>query len=251
VEGKTLCIFVISSELGRRDLPNLKRKTNMKKILFTGLAALAVCVSSYGQFSLSVDVTYATEYIFRGVQLGDGTLHPSIEGSSDDFYAGIWFATPLEKRNSAGWSDEVDVYAGYTPALSDTVSLDLGVGYYTYPSSDNTMEPFVGANFDLGGVTPGIYVYRDLDLDTWTYQANVGYSVPLESMGASLDLSASLGYVDPDDGDSYSYWGASAVIPYKLADNATVSVGLHYASNDLVFAEDNFFYGTVGITVGF
>jgi uncharacterized protein (TIGR02001 family) len=223
----------------------------MKKILLTGIAALAACVSSYGQYSLSVDITYATQYIFRGVQLADGALHPSIEGSSEDFYAGIWFATPLENRSSGGWGDEVDVYAGYTPALSDTVALDIGGTYFTYPSSDNTFEIFVGANFDLEGITPGVYVYRDLDLETWTYQGNIGYSIPLEAMGASLDLSASVGFVDPDDGDSYTYWGASAVIPYKLADNATVSLGLHYASNDIEFAEDNFLYGTVGVTVGF
>lgn len=223
----------------------------MKKILFTGLAALSVCAASYGQYSLSVDVTYATNYVFRGIQLGDGTLHPSIEGSVDDFYAGVWFATPLENRNSEGWSDEVDFYAGYTPSLSDTIALDIGATYFTYPNSDNTFELFTGMNFDLGGVTPGVYVYRDLDLETWTYQGNIGYSIPLESMGASLDLSASLGWVNPDHDQDYSYWGASAVIPYQLAENATASVGIHYASNDLDTGEDNFVYGTVGLTIGF
>jgi uncharacterized protein (TIGR02001 family) len=223
----------------------------MKKILFTGLAALAACAASYGQYSLSVDVTYASSYVFRGIQLGDGTLHPSIEASSEDFYAGIWFATPLANRSSEGWGDEIDFYAGYTPSLSDTTALDIGATYFTYPNADNTFEIFTGINFDLGGVTPGVYVYRDLDLNTWTYQGSVGYSIPLESMGASLDLSASIGFVDPDGADTYTYWGASAVIPYQLADNATVSVGLHYASNDLSLAEDNFLYGTVGLTVGF
>lgn len=224
----------------------------MKKILFTGLAALAACAVSYGQYSLSVDVTYASSYIFRGIQLGDGTFHPSVEASSDDFYGGIWLATPMENRNSGGWSDELDIYGGYTPSLSDTTALDIGATYYTYQQGgENSFEIFTGVNLDLEGVTPGLYVYYDLDLETVTYQGSIGYSVPLESMGASLDLSASLGYVDPENADAYSYWGVSAVVPYQIADSATFSIGIHYASNDMRLADTNFVYGTVGVTVGF
>ena len=49
-------------------------------------------------------------------------------------------------------------------------------------------------------------------------------------VGASLDLTGKLGYVDARsmDGDSYGYYGVDAVIPYKLKENATVSVGAHY-----------------------
>lgn len=224
----------------------------MKKLLLIGLATVATCGIARAQYSLSLDLTLASDYIFRGVQLADNTLHPSIEFGYDDFYAGVWAATPIDNRSSAGYIDEYDLYVGYGWALSDTMQLDAGVTHYYYPEADSTTEGYVGLNFDLEGFTPGVYVYRDFDLDTWTYQFNLGYSMPLETAGTSLDLSAFIGRVDPDDFGHYTYYGASAVMPFALNDNTTLSVGLHYAHNDIGFGiDDDHLFGTVGITMGF
>jgi len=224
----------------------------MKKILLIGLATIATCGVARAQYSLSLDLTYASDYVFRGVMLSENTLHPSVEYGYDAFYAGIWAATPINNRPSAGYIDEYDFYAGYGWELSDTVQLDAGVTHYYYPESSSTTEAYVGLNFDLEGVTPGVYIYRDLDLDTWTYQANIGYSVPVEGSGSSLDLSAFYGRVDPDSGSSYTYYGASGVMPFALNENTTLSVGLHYAHNNIGFGIDSSnVFGTVGVTMGF
>jgi len=224
----------------------------MKKILLIGLAAVATCGVARAQYSLSLDLTFASDYVFRGVQLSENTLHPSVEFGYDDFYAGIWAASPINNRSSAGYIDEYDFYAGYGWALSDNVQLDAGVTHYYYPEASNSTEAYVGINFDFQGVTPGLYVYRDLDLDTWTYQANLGYSVPLEGSGTSLDLSAFVGRVDPDGGSNYTYYGASAVMPFALNENTTLSIGAHYAHNDIGFGIDGtHVFGTVGLTMGF
>lgn len=224
----------------------------MKKLLLIGLATVATCGIARAQYSLSLDLTFASDYVFRGVQLADNTLHPSLEFGYDDFYAGVWAATPIDNRSSAGYIDEYDLYVGYGWALSDTMQLDAGVTHYYYPEANSTTEGYVGLNFDLEGFTPGVYVYRDIDLDTWTYQLNLGYSMPLETAGTSLDLSAFVGRVDPDDFVHYTYYGASAVMPFALNDNTTLSVGLHYAHNDLgPTIENDHFFGTVGVTMGF
>jgi uncharacterized protein (TIGR02001 family) len=224
----------------------------MKKILVIGLAALITgSVAQAGDFSVSTDLTFTSNYVFRGISYGDVSLQPSVEFAQDAFYAGLWVQQPLENRSSAGWSDELDFYAGFTPKLSDAVTLDLGATYYYYPTGSSTTEIFLGANFTAGKLTPGVYVYYDLDLEAFTVQGNLGFSLPLDSLGTSLDLAASVGNVSPDAGDSYTYYSVGASVPYKLNEHATVKAGVNWATHTLDGVEDNHLWYTVGITVGF
>ncbi len=234
----------------------------MKKTLVLALATLASTGIAKADYSLSADISFASDYIFRGIQLADNTLHPSLEVTQGDFYLGMWAALPINNVESMGWTNEYDFYLGYTKELSDKASLDLGATYYYYPDGnvDESTEAYAGLTFDIAGFTPAAYAYYDFDLEVLTLQGSVGYSIPMAGAGTSLDLTATLGYVDPDLGDSYSYYGASAQIPYKLNDNATLTVGVHYASNDIGTVndgetswdvEDNFVYYTAGLTIGF
>jgi uncharacterized protein (TIGR02001 family) len=227
----------------------------MKKLLILGLAALATTGVSKADYSLSLDLSGASEYIFRGMQLGDATLHSSIELTKDDFYIGMWTAMPQEKLESMGYTNEFDFYVGYTKELSDKTSIDLGATYYYYPDSNvsESTELYLGVTFDVGGFTPAVYTYYDWDNEVFTLQGSVGYSVPMAGAGTSLDLTATYGYVSPDIGESYSYYGASAQIPYKLNENATLTVGAHYAANDTKMAGTDkwWLYYTAGVTIGF
>lgn len=214
-------------------------------------AALGAGSASFAAFTLSTDLTFGSEYVFRGIKLADNTLHPSVEASSDNFYIGIWGALPTEKRGSMGYIDEWDAYAGYMFSLSDNLSLDIGATYYYYPidQEDSTFEPYVGLSWDLDGWSPGLYVYYDTDLETWTGQGSVGYSVPFASAGTSLDLTGTFGYVKPSEGDDYMYYGVSAVVPYQISKNASVSAGVHWASHDIEGLDDNHVYFTVSVTM--
>jgi len=237
----------------------------MKKILALALATFGALGVAQANYSLSSDIGFASDYIFRGVQLGDTTLHPSLELTQGDFYAGMWAALPITEVESENWNQEFDFYVGYTKELSDKSSLDFGATYYFYPESENeeTIELYSGLKFDIAGFTPAIYGYYDFDLDTLTLQGSVGYSIPMAGAGTSLDLSTTLGYVDVDDLGSYVYYGASAQIPYKINENATFTVGVHYATNDIgmrpgdnpgdpdILVEDGFVYFTAGVTIGF
>ena len=231
----------------------------MKKALILGLAAVTGIGAARAEYSVSSDITFATDYVFRGVQLSENTLHPSIELSSGQFYLGYWGAFPINNTGSKGWIDEYDFYAGANIELANETSLDVGVTHYYYTQASSTTEVYLGVTGEFGGVTPGVYVYYDFDLEAFTAQGSLGYSIPLETAGTSLDVSATLSYVEPDTADSYTYYGVSAVIPFKLSDTATISVGLHYAKNDLgndVLAslgntKDDRIYGTIGLTLGF
>ncbi|RME69930.1 MAG: hypothetical protein D6781_07430 [Verrucomicrobia bacterium] len=223
----------------------------MKKILVLGLASLLSGSASYAPTTVSADVTFASEYVFRGVQLADNAVHPSIEFGYDNFYLGYWGAFPVENMSSKGWINEYDFYAGWGYDLNENTKIDLGATYYYYTDADSTFEPYVGISSEMGVVTPSLYVYYDVDLKNITVQGSLGGSIPLESIKSSLDLSATIGYVNVDEGDSYAWYGASAVVPFNLNEHATLNIGLHYYYNDLSDYDGDKFYFTVGATVGF
>jgi uncharacterized protein (TIGR02001 family) len=230
----------------------------MKKSLVIGLATLlSGGIATAAEWSFSSDLTFTSKYIFRGLQLGDNSLQPSVEATLDNFYAGIWVNQPVENRRSQMLEDEIDFYLGYTPKLSDAVSLDVGATHYYYvgasgrPTTDASTEAFLGANFATGSLTPGVYVYYDFDLDTFTVQGNLGFSVPLDQAGTAIDFAASIGNVSPDEGESYTYYSVGASVPYKLNEHVTARVGVNWASHTLDGLEDNHLWFTAGLTVGF
>jgi uncharacterized protein (TIGR02001 family) len=178
----------------------------------------------------------------------------------------MWAALPINDTRPSGdftgYGNEYDFYIGYTKELSDSASFDLGVTYYYYPSIprdsdgvemyESTVEAYSGLTFDVAGFTPAVYAYYDFDLEVLTLQGSIGYSIPMAGAGTSLDLTATYGHVDPKDQGSYVYYGASAQIPYRLNDNATLTVGAHYASNDIGNGvDDDFVFFTAGLTIGF
>ena len=87
------------------------------------LAVLAGGVSAQAQeasaLSVTVDVTYVSDYVFRGVQLAGASVQPSVEASYGDFYAGIWHSNAVSGTN-AGFDSETDLYAGYGFAINET-----------------------------------------------------------------------------------------------------------------------------------
>ena len=220
-------------------------------ILF--IIAFALAASAFGQdYSLSLDLTFDTKYVFRGQQLADNVFHPSIEFTQDDFYLGLWASQPLENRGRPErWQDEVDFYGGYGWAINEKTSFDIGGAYYYYPTGENTIEPYIGITREIQGVETSVYLYKDLDLDRTTAEGSANYSLPLGG-NASVDLGAYVGTVDADSLGSYFYYGADVVVPFELNNNAVFSLGFHYSDNDIGFLiPDNHFHGSTSITIGF
>ena len=204
----------------------------MKKTiaLLAGLVAGSSLIQAQeltGEFSLG----YESDYIFRGVRLGDEHIFPALLIEYGDYYGGVWSAMPLDREDMP----EVDFYAGYNTELDDLVSLDIGLTYYTYPDiSDQTLEFYAGISFDLE-FAPAIYIFYDMDLEVFTIDASAAYSIPAGDL-ASIDLSGRLGYVDPDENTSltegYFYYEAGVDYVYNVSDSMTASVGVRYYGTD-------------------
>jgi|TARA_B110000037_G_scaffold223120_1_gene302382 uncharacterized protein (TIGR02001 family) len=244
-----------------------------KSINLIGVAAFAA-VSSISAQEVSVSSAFGWESacVERGQQHADESFQPSIEFAVDDFYAGIWGSFGLNDNTSAATTligdDRVEYYAGYGFAISDSISGDVGVIYYTYSSAesfdnDNTVEIYAGATFDVVAA-PSIYVYYDFDLENVVFEGSVGHSLEI-SEGVALDLGAAVGYkiigeavnnLGPaGNEDDYVYYSAYADLSYAVNENASVSVGARYGKNsvdnqfgDLDDApeDDAFWYGFSG-----
>lgn len=244
----------------------------MKKTITLCAALLAGGTSLWAQenasaadesaYAITVDFPFVSKYVFRGVQLSRESLQPSVEITSGAFYAGLWNNTPLRNERDGDASKEIDLYAGYTPAITENLTADIGATYYAYPSidegmNDDSFEVYAGLNWALGNFTPAGYVYRDLDLDVWAVQGSIGYSIPLTSLGTSLDLNLTVGGVFPDHAEKYAFYSVGVNLPVKLSDVVKLNFGLTYSENDLdrkvgtTAWKDPGLWGTVGITAKF
>lgn len=236
----------------------------MKKTTLV-LAALAMAAGLHAQrssYSVTSDFAYASDYVFRGLKQAGNSFQPSLEVTMDDAYVGVWTNQPITKHEN----NELDLYGGYKYKLNESISFE-GVGtYYWYPEANGALtrhswELGAGATYTLKGLSASAYYYRDFRLDANTLQGSVGYSYPLEAIGASLDVTGFIGTVDADDWlpdsplkvhESYSYYGVDVSVPYKLSEKATFTVGGHWAHNRGIVTDDNdHVWWTAGITIGF
>lgn len=232
------------------------------------LAAFGAAAGLYAQdpkssYSVTTDFTYTSEYVFRGVKAADDSFQPSVEVTVQDFYFGLWTNQPIEKHQD----NEIDLYAGYKYKLNESLSFEAVGTYYWYPEAKgfatrDSYEAGIGATYTVRGVSASVYYYHDFTLKANTIQGSVGYSYPLEAIGASLDVTGFFGTVDSDDlapdspsevHESYNYYGVDVSVPYKLSEKASFTLGGHWAHNDNLpaGADDDHLWWTAGVTVGF
>jgi len=220
----------------------------MKRAALLALSFLGASATAHaGELGVSTALGFESRYVFRGVEFAQNSVQPSVELSYGGFYGGAWANLPIGDDNIP-FGDELDLYFGYGGALSDIVSYDFGLTYYTFPDASsgffdlfeedgdglgvNTLEIYGGLSFDTV-LAPSIYLFRDFNFDTFTMQGDVSHSFPL-SEKTSFDLAGQVGYViDDDAGGDYLYGVASADVSYALADNASAYVGVRYGGSDI------------------
>jgi len=208
----------------------------MKKT--TAITAAILAGASFAQAQeMSVTTTFAweSEYVFRGVALAEDTFMPSVDFAVGGAYFGIWAALPVDTV----YGNEVDFYGGYGFDISETFGMDVGFVYYTYPDAQddffddpNSLEFYVGFNFAVPA-SPSLYISYDVDLEALTLEGAVGHSFEMGDASA-IDVSGYYGYVEPDEGSGYYYYGIGASYGYSFNDNVSLTVftNLYGAEND-------------------
>lgn len=153
--------------------------------------------AAQAQFSATVDAV--SDYEFRGVSLTaeDPALQASLDYAFDSGFAvGAW-ASNIDYGSGYDGEVELDLYADYTAALSDTTSWSAGFALYTYPGSSGagkiepSLEGYLGLGVgsfsgrhwythDYGGLGASAQ-YTELNYtfalsDSWSVMAHAGYS---------------------------------------------------------------------------
>ena len=106
----------------------------MKKLLL--MIGILISIPSYA--SVSANVAFASDYIWRGMTQSDG---PAISGGFDyaadnGFYAGIW-GSNVNFNDGAG--SELDYYFGYGFEVAG-VGVDLGYVAFDYPENNTGLD---------------------------------------------------------------------------------------------------------------
>jgi len=110
-----------------------------------GLAAIASADEASPGYTVTGNLTVASDYRFRGLSqtFGEGLdAGPAIQGgidyaSASGFYLGNWDSTLSGVQYPNGSSLEMDFYGGYRLTAGDT-TWDFGTIYYYYPGSEYT-----------------------------------------------------------------------------------------------------------------
>ena len=179
-------------------------------------------VSSYA--GVSANVSFTTDYIWRGMAQSDG---PAVQGGFDyeadsGFYAGFW-GSNVNFNNGNG--QELDYYAGYGFSLGD-VGVDVGYITYDYPDSDPDLkfeEIYLGFSFgDLGltyasgqdeapdyievsyGIGPVSFLYGDYDEYGENTTISYGFACGSYECGISVYDFSDAGYGADEDGVFFS-----------------------------------------------
>lgn len=174
----------------------------------SGFAAAEPVESPLGKFDVSMSVTMASDYIWRGQSqtAGEAAIQGSLDVAHESgLYAGVWASNVDDwafPGNTSGADIEVDYYIGYGYSFTDDISADIQLAKYTYPQASQwngyeVIPSITAYGFTLGykyGVETGVH-------PTYTW---VGYEYGLPY---DMTLSATYGLTDSKaGGDDYKDW---------------------------------------------
>ena len=216
---------------------------------FSALSADKVAAEDIGA---EVSVGYDTDYMFRGVNLGQDLLWSDVNVSTSlsdglDLGVGAWYANVADDAGN----DELDIYAGLSTSMGD-MSVDLGATYYYYPdptAGEGTLEFGIGLGTSAGPIDLSLGLYYDIDLEAAYYEVGAATSFDLTDTMA-VDVGGAIGNAD---GDTLTALTFTIGVPITLSDSASLSpyVGVNIPLDDY---EDEFgddIYIGLSLTVGF
>ena len=165
----------------------------MKK-LFAGtilsiFSAMSLPVSSVGQdkFECSVGADLVSSYVWRGQDLGNFSIQPTVSLSCKGISLSAWGS------------------AGFDP--SDTREVDLTLGYSVSGFSISVTDYW----FDGG---PGYFHYRD-GLTNHTFEAQIGYDFGFLAVNWYTNFAGNVGFVSDGSKAYASYFSVS--VPFRFA----------------------------------
>jgi len=145
----------------------------MKKTLLACAVSTAIMLPSLASAELSTTVGLASDYTFNGISQTDNApaLQASLDYGINDFYVGTW-ASNVDFGDNEDTNIEWDFYAGKYFQLSQAVSIDTGIAYYTYHGQDNEVDQIASDDYAY----PEVYVKGGFASALGQTELNLWYS---------------------------------------------------------------------------
>jgi uncharacterized protein (TIGR02001 family) len=207
---------------------------------FSGLSTAENFDTALGKFDVSMGVTLASDYIWRGQSqtAGSGAVQGSLNIEHESgFYLGTW-ASNIDSDAFAGSDIEIDYYVGYGNSITEDISYDVQVARYTYPDASDLNSYELIPSISAYGFTAGVkWGFDRADDEHTLYQfVSYNYELPYE-----IGLSASYGHTDGKSGGKdgeYNDWsvGVSKTL-------LGLDVALTYTDTDISGSSCEDWYG--------
>lgn len=166
-------------------------------------------------FTVGADLTYTSEYMWRGLHCSDDSLQWDYYVSYKGLTASVWYSMDMTDQNdNSGRIIETDYTLDYSGNLGfispklEKLGFSLGYIYYAFPQgeNDNTQEVYVGLSYDNTLLTPSLTAYFDVEQQGGCYlELGLGHSFSLP-YNTSLDLAGALGYSIDESGTDDGYY---------------------------------------------
>jgi uncharacterized protein (TIGR02001 family) len=218
-----------------------------------GLSALALLASAAPAFAqdeeaaspiaITGSVALVSDYRFRG--FSQTQQDPAVQGGitathASGFYVGTW-GSSINFANS-DLSSEIDIFAGWSKAVSDGVTVDVGLLYYLYPKHKSVtgdintdfFEPYVNLTAAIGPASLKVganYAWKQSalgDNDAIYLHAEPSMAIP----GTPFGINGHLGYANSD---AFPGGTDGEVVDWSLGGTATyknVTFGVSYVDTD-------------------
>ena len=247
------------------NLSHTVRVMSFKRTLsIVGLSSSLVGFAS-AEIESSISAGYNSQYVYRGVDLGDdqATLDINASGSAGDlgwsiglFHGSSEDATSLGGAAAASL-DETRIHAGVSTGLSDCLTVKAGIintSYNLLPS--DRLEVYIGAATEVSGIDVSATAFFN---ESDNYTGDTYYE-----LGASKDfdvaenvtgtLAVTYGNWDEDPlGAGVSdvdFLSVSGTLNIDLGDSVSATIGITHSSSDTALTDDETVVGT-SLTFGF
>jgi len=185
----------------------------MKRFLLFSLIS-ALTLPSFA--SVSANVTFATDYIWRGMTQTGGD--PAVSGGFDyaadsGFYAGIWGSNVNFNIDGAG--SELDVYFGYAFETEGGLGVDINYVDFTYPGDSSLDFQEIGVGLSYGDFGFGYYSGQDGAADYMDFSYGLGdfsfYYGDYDTYGTNFALGYGFSCGSYDCGLTYTDFSSDSV----------------------------------------
>lgn len=185
---------------------------NLKTVLFSALLMLpSFAVQSDTSFNMSI----ASDYFWRGVSQNGG--NPALQAGANydhdsGFYAGVWAS---EVDYGIGYEHEMDLWAGYNLAMTDDLTVGVGVIRYEFGGQQPQSLPSVEEMY-----VAGYWKNTNFKYYVDTSNRDLGYLEVSQGLPFIKVLDVKLGYGEFKDGDKH----VSLTVEKPLTENLTVGL---------------------------